>query len=200
MKSKRELAKILSYLEKFEKPNVKLEQYSTDSEIAAEALWFLHMHDEINGKIIADLGSGNGILGTGCLLLGAEKVYFVDKDKNALNIAKRNFKKMKLSNGIFVNSDVSEFKNRVDIVIENPPFGVQDEHADRIFLDTAMKVSDKIFSFHKIESHDFLKKYCNGFSAEKLFEFNFALRKTQKFHKKEKHYVKVGFFKINRKV
>ena len=40
----------------------------------------------------------------------------------------------------------------------------------------------------------------NGFSAEKLFEFDFALRKTQKYHKKEKHYVKVGFFKINRKV
>ena len=160
MKSKKELAKKLSYLEKFEKPIVKLEQYSTDSEIAAEALWFLHMHDEINGKIIADFGCGNGILGIGCLLLGAEKVYFVDKDKNALNIAKENFKKMKLSNGIFANKGVSKFKNRVDTVIENPPFGVQEEHADRAFLDTAMKVSDKIFSFHKIESYDFLKKNC----------------------------------------
>ena len=199
MRSKKELSKRLSYLDKFEEPNARLEQYSTDSEIAAEALWFLHMRNEINGKIIADLGCGNGILGIGCLRLNAEKVYFVEKDKNALEIAKRNFKNLKLKNGIFLNIDVSEFIDNVDVVIENPPFGVQKEHADRIFLNAAMKVSDSIYSFHKVESYDFLKKYCRGFRVELLFSFNFILRKTQGFHKREKHYVKVGFFKINRK-
>ncbi|MBI2508213.1 methyltransferase [Candidatus Woesearchaeota archaeon] len=200
MKSKKELAKKLSYLDKFDNPVVNLEQYSTDSEIAAEALWFLHMNNGINGKILADLGCGNGILGIGCLLLGAERVYFVEKDKNAIDLAKRNFETLKLRNGAFVNKDVFEFDKKVDAVIENPPFGVQEEHADRVFLDAAMKISDKIYSFHKLESHDFLEKYCNGFRVELLFSFNFVLRKTQRFHRKEKHYVKVGFFKIDRKV
>ena len=200
MKSKKELARELSYLENFGKAKAKLEQYPTDSEIAAEILWFLHMNDEINGKIIADLGCGNGILGIGALLLNAKKVYFVDKDKSALDIVKKNCKKLNLNEVVFFNKDISDFDKKVDVVIENPPFGVQKENADRIFLDTAMKISDKIFSFHKIESENFLKKYCVGFLVERLFSFNFILRKTQRFHKKEKHYVKVGFFKINRKV
>ena len=196
LSSKKELARILSGLKGFDEANAKLEQYKTDSENAAEALWFLHMNDEIKNKIIADLGCGNGVLGIGCLLLNARKTYFVDKDENILKTAMENFKNLGLSNGIFINKDVSEFKNKVDLVIENPPFGVQKKHADRIFLDTAMRVSDIIYSFHKAESENFLKKYCEGFRVEKLFEFNFILRKTLKFHKKDKHCVKVGFFKI----
>jgi len=200
LSSKKELARILSGLEDYEKANVNLEQYKTDSEIAAEVLWFLSMNGEIKGKTVGDLGCGNGILGIGCLLLKAKKVYFVDKDKKILNTAKKNFKNLKLNNGVFVNKNVSGFGNKVDFVIENPPFGVQKKHADRIFLDTAMKISDTIYSFHKTESYDFLRKYCEGFRVEKLFELNFVLRKTLRFHKREKHYVKVGFFKINRKV
>lgn len=196
--SKKELAKILSGLKGFDEANVKLEQYKTDSEIAAEVLWFLHMNNELKEKVIADLGCGNGVLGIGCLLLNAKKVYFIDKDKNILKTAERNFKELKLHNGVFLNKDVFEFCNKVDIVIENPPFGVQRKHADRIFLDVAMKIADVTYSFHKVESENFLRKYCEGFEVKKLFEFNFVLRKTLKFHKREKHYVKVGFFRIKK--
>jgi len=198
IKSKKELAKILSELEGFKDADYKLEQYKTDSETAAYVLWFLHMNNEVKGKAIADLGCGSGILGIGCLLLGAKKVYFVDKDNSILSVAKNNYKKFKLNNGAFVNNDVSEFGIKVDAVIENPPFGVKKKHADRAFLDAAMKVTDTIYSFHKIESKNFLRKYCSGFRVEKLFELDFVLRKTLKFHKKNKHYVKVGFFKISR--
>ena len=198
LSSKKELARILSGLEGFHEADAKLEQYKTDSEIAAEVLWFLHMGDEIEDKIIADFGCGNGVLGIGCLLLNARKVYFVDKDKNILKIAMENFKSLGLRNGVLINKDVSEFRNKVDFVIENPPFGVQRKYADRIFLDTAMKASDVIYSFHKIDSENFLRKYCDGFEIKRLFEFNFILRKTLRFHKRDKYCVKVGFFKIMR--
>lgn len=198
MASKKEVAKILSRLEGFKENDAQLEQYSTESEIASEVLWFLYMNNEIEGKTICDLGCGNGILGIGCLLLGAKKVYFVDKDENALETAKRNYKNLFDKKGVFVLKDAKDFSKKVDLVIENPPFGVQKKGADRDFLDTGMKISDKIYSFHKIESYEFLKKYCDGFFVKKLFEFNFVLRKTMKFHKQEKHFVKVGFFKIEK--
>ncbi len=197
LSSKKELARILSCLKNFEDADVKLEQYKTDSEIAAEALWFLHMNNEIKGKTIADLGCGNGILGIGCLLLNAKRVFFVDADDKALNIAKENYKRLKLKKGKFFPCRVSDFDKKVDIVIENPPFGVKKKYADREFLDAGMKISDLIYSFHKSESENFLKKYCEDFEVKRLFEFDFILRKTFKFHKKNKYYVKVGLFRLN---
>ncbi len=191
---------VLSRLKGFEEADVRLEQYKTDSETAAEVLWFLHMNKQIENKTVADLGCGNGVLGIGCMLLGSRKVYFVDKDENVLKIARENFRKLKLRSCVFVGKDVSEFSKKVDFVIENPPFGVQKKHADRAFLDTAMKLTDTIYSFHKIESENFLRKHCEGFKVKRLFEFNFILRKTLKFHKRDRHYVRVGFFEIDRKV
>ncbi len=200
LSSKKELARTLSRLREFEDADAKLEQYKTDSEIAAEALWFLHMNGCIENKTAADFGCGSGILGIGCLLLNARRVYFIDKDEKTLKIAKENIRKLELENGIFLNKGVSAFDKKVDFVIENPPFGVQKKHADRAFLDAAMKITNIIYSFHKIESENFLRKYCDEFEVRRLFEFNFVLRKTLKFHKRDKHYVKVGFFEMNRKV
>ena len=200
LSSKKELARELSFLENFDDAAVRLEQYKTDSEIAAELLWSLHMANELKGKTVADLGCGNGILGIGCLLLNAGEVFFVDKDNKALDIARENYKKLKLKHGKFFCCDVFQFDQKADVVIQNPPFGVKKKHADREFLDTAMKTSDVIYSFHKSESENFLKKYCENFKVEKIFEFDFILRKTYKFHKKEKHHVRAGLFRMNRKI
>ena len=90
MISKSGLAIALSKLKTFKKPKVSLEQYPTDSEVAAELLWHAYMAGDIEGKKIADLGCGTGILGIGCLLLGAEHVYFADIDAEALEICLEN--------------------------------------------------------------------------------------------------------------
>jgi putative methylase len=187
--NKKELAIFLSKLNKIHLPDVDLEQYETDSEIAAEVLWFAYLNNDIKGKTIADLGCGNGTFGTGALKLGAKRVYFIDKDKKSLEITKKNSKK-----GVFLNIDVEDFNEKVDIVIENPPFGVQKVHADKVFLLKAMKIADKIYSFHKIESDKFINALCkdNNFKVEGVLRFDFVLKKTMKFHKSEKYKVKVG--------
>ena len=64
--SKGALAVILSKLKVFTAPKVRVEQYPTDAEIAAEVLWQAHMKGDI-GKVSADLGCGTGILGIGLL-------------------------------------------------------------------------------------------------------------------------------------
>ena len=53
--SKKQLSIILSKLKVFEKPLFDLEQYPTDSEIAADALWQAKMLEDIDEKEIADL-------------------------------------------------------------------------------------------------------------------------------------------------
>jgi len=197
------LAKILSYLKPFARQNIWLEQYSTDSEIAAAALWFAHMHGDIDNKIIADLGSGTGILGLGALALNAKKAYLVEKDNDALRIARNNKKVIEsiLKKDVkaeFDSSDVSDFNKKVDTVIQNPPFGVKQEHNDRQFLSKAMDAADVVYSFHKIESKSFIA----GFAAERHFtvknivDMGMPLKATLPHHKKKVHIVMVALWRL----
>ena len=78
--SKKAVTVVLSGLKGFESPKVRVEQYSTDAEIAAEVLWYAYMKGDI-GKVSVDLGCGTGILGIGLLALGSEKVHFIDSDQ-----------------------------------------------------------------------------------------------------------------------
>ena len=115
--TKKSFAIELSKLLLFEKPNVSLEQYPTEFDVAADFLWSAIMDKEIEGKSVLDLGCGTGILGFGAALLSAKKVTFVDIDKNAMEIAKANFEKLSqdfdLSNCEFnfIVSNVSNFKS-----------------------------------------------------------------------------------------
>lgn len=193
---KKELSVRLSKLKEVENPKVELEQYGLLSDIAAEVLWFAYMNGDIKGKIIADLGCDNGILGIGCLLLNAKKVYFVDVDKESLEIAKENLKDKR--KGVFVCKDVRDFNKRVDVVVENPPFGVQKKHADKVFLEKAMELGDVVYSFHKIESRKFIKNLANekGFKVKAIMKFNLPLKPSQKFHKERVYIVKVGCWRL----
>ncbi len=200
MRSKKELAIILSKLKDFEVPDAKLEQYSTQSEIAADILWEAYMDGDIHNKVILDAACGQGIFGIGALLLGAKKVYFVDLDEKILKIAKENIKEIKkaynLGKSIFKQDDISNFKTKVDTVIQNPPFGVQKKHADKIFLQKAMEISEKIYSIHKIESEEFIKALSgeNNFLLNKIIPLIFSIKQTQKYHRRPLYRFKAACF------
>lgn len=206
--SKTQLAVILSKIKGFESPQARLEQYQTDSEIAAEILWFAFYRREIEEKVVADLGCGTGLLGIGALLLGAKKVFFVDIDEKSLNIVKENIAFVEaelgvelLDKAVLVDKSVSDFNEKVDIVIQNPPFGVQVKHADRVFLDVAMKICRVVYSFHKVESKKFIDKFSDekGFKISNYWEFGWPLKMTMKHHEKKIHKVKVGCWRLERK-
>ena len=190
--NKKELTITLSKLKQKKSHTIELEQYQLDSEDASKMLWWAYLNGEIKNKIVADLGCGNGILGIGALILGAKKVYFVDIDEEALEAAKENSKEFK--NTKFVLSNVKDFKEDVDVVLENPPFGVQKRKADLAFLEKAMEISKTVYTLHKIESKEFIEKVCikNKFKVESLLEFKMLLKKVFMFHKKEKYFVDVG--------
>jgi putative methylase len=204
--NKKELELILSQLEGFENPKVKLEQYSTDASIAADCLWNVHNDKNIKGKVIADLGSGPGIFGLGAMVLGAKKVFCVELDEEALKLAKKNKRKVekiigRKINVKFLNMDIREFDNKVDVVIQNPPFGVKETHMDKLFLVRAMEMAKKIYSFHKMSTQDFINKFVkeNGYGVVKMYHYQFPLKRSFWFHTTRTKYIDVACWYIKRK-
>lgn len=201
MLTKGKLAVALSKLKGFANPKAALEQYVIPSEIAATVLWQMLLKGDIEGKVVADLGAGTGILGLGCALLGARKVYLVDGDREALIIAKENAKVMEEELGmplplVFCQSDINSFTQNVDVVVQNPPFGVQKEHADRRFLEQAFSIAPIVYSFHKAESELFLHSFAqdHDFAIIEYWTFSWPLKATLHFHTQRKHAVLVNAY------
>ena len=200
MLSKSGLAVELSKLKAFIHPKVKQEQYTTDSEPAAEVLHSAYMNHDIKNKIIADLGCGTGILGIGCLLLEAGFVYFVDNDKDVLEILKENLKKYNFKNYKIINKDIKDFNEAVDIVMQNPPFGTKVKHSDKIFLEKAFSIAKVIYSFHKTSTLRFIEAVSkdNKFKITNSFDFNFPLKQTYEFHKKKIKKIEVSCYRLEK--
>mgnify|MGYP001581908663 CR=1 FL=1 len=201
---KKKLALMLSKLKSFESADTRLEQYPTESEIASDVLWIAFMSGDIKGKSVADFGCGPGVFGIGSLLLGAKKAVFVDVDKKAIDVARSNLKLIEREvgrkfNAVFRNENVKDTKLRCDVVIQNPPFGVQASHSDKIFLIKAMESAPVAYSYHKLSTRDFVEKTVgdHGFRAKLVARFNFPLRSTMWFHIKKVHFVDVGCWKIS---
>ena len=194
--NKKQIEIYLSKLSNIEDKNISLEQYQIEGDLAAEFL--LSAFEDINDKVVADLGCGNGILGIGALLLGAKKVYFIDIDNKSIDIAMKNCEK--IDNAEFLNIDVNKFNTRVDTVVMNPPFGVQNRKADKNFLLKAFEITENIYSIHKIGSEKFIEKICqeNNFKVVNIIKKKFLIKKSYKFHTKAKYYADVGFWKIKK--
>ncbi|MBI2138896.1 methyltransferase [Candidatus Woesearchaeota archaeon] len=201
--SKGSLARALSALRWLESPKVRLEQYITDSEQAASVIWGAYMREHIAGKVIADLGCGSGVLGIGCMLLGAKKVYFVDKDIEALNLAKENASSAKSEcECIFFLGDVSEFGEKVDTVVMNPPFGTKSEHADKSFLERAFSLASSVYSFHKSSTKAFIAQlaHLSRFSVNEIKDIRLPIKASMPFHRRKTKAVEVSIFWMEKEI
>jgi len=204
IRSKSGLAVVLSGLKGFERPKVRVEQYQMDGEIGAFVLWQAYMKGDI-AKVSVDLGCGTGILGIGALLLGGNEVYLVDNDKSALAIAKENYVKVKseykIGKAHFLGKDIVEFDNNIDLVLQNPPFGVKVRHADKIFLEKAMEIGKVVYSFHKSDSKNFITKFVDekNFKVTDVWDFKFPLKASFSFHSRRIKRILVSCFRLERK-
>ena len=201
MLTKSRLAMILSKMEGFSQPDPAKEQYQTDSEVAAAILWNAFMQGDIKDRIVADLGAGTGVLGLGALALGARFVFLVELDEEAMGVAKRNFEGVKeFTQGKphFFVGDVNEFNQEVEVVIQNPPFGVQSRYADRDFLKKAFEIAEVVYSIHKIESKEFVEKMAGdfGFKITHFWYYSYPLKQTMDFHTHRIKRIRVGCWRF----
>lgn len=198
MLTKKQLAIQLSKLQVFEKPKLKLEQYPTDSEIAATVLWDALMKGDIANKVIADLGAGTGILGIGALLLGAKHVFFVEKNGDAVTILTTNLRTLRNKNYTVLQIDVAEFEEKVDTVTQNPPFGTKQKHADKSFLEKAFDVGSIVYSFHKTATDAFVQSIAAdySFTVAETYHFLFPLRQTYAYHRKNIERIEVTCYRM----
>ncbi len=201
---KRHLEMLLQNIPPHKSPKVNLEQYTTPANIAADVLWNAYSLDDITDKKVVDLGCGTGIFSIGAALLGAKEVIGVDIDSNAIEIAKEQALKIGVDDIIkFIQTDVQDFNDKSNTVIQNPPFGAQKagtKNADRIFMKIAMEIAPVVYSFHLRETEDFVEKFFHSLGGNVTYKFyyNFSIPKIYDFHQKEKINIDVVVLRIEK--
>jgi putative methylase len=193
MISKQSLAVALSRLRTFAAAKPGLEQYPTESNLAAELLWEAYLRTDLCGRVV-DLGSGTGILAIGAAILGAH-VVAVEKDPEAVKVLRENIELYEgVSERLSVHDgDVRDYREPAACVLMNPPFGTQELHADRLFLERAFELAPRIYSIHKSVTESFLHR----FASEHDFKITWQLRRklplkqTMAHHTKKRAYVEV---------
>lgn len=182
----RTLERELEQLEIVESPDLSLEQYRTPPVVAARLLFHAAMRGDIHGKSVWDLGCGAGILACGAALLGAGTVTGVDVDPRSIDVARRNAARVgrKLVFRIADITDDAAFADATaDTVIMNPPFGAQQRHADRPFIDRALSLGKIVYGIFNTGSRDFVISYVAGRAIlEEAIRCRFPMKKSFAFH------------------
>ena len=172
--------------------DVLLEQYATEGDLAAYWMLAVDQLDGLEGKVVVDLGAGNGILGIGALLLGAARVIFVETDEEALDVLHSNVASLdhdlpNRASVVAAHVGVDNLLlNEVDLIVMNPPWGVQRERADRPFLETAFaSTAQAVHLLHSDRaSHLSALAKTHGWEAEAVLRTEFRLPPTYQHHAK----------------
>jgi len=201
---KLDLERTLQQVEPHPSPKAHLEQYTIPTDVAAELLFIAaYVHDDIIGKIVADLGCGTGRLAIGAVLLGAEEVVGADIEKTAVKKAKENAEELGFKEKTsWVVAEIDVLHGNFDTVLQNPPFGVQRRSADRKFLLKALQLAPKVYSLHKggESSRIFIKRFIEGHGGKVtgIFPMKLNIPRLFKFHTKQKYEVEVDLYRIER--
>jgi putative methylase len=188
---KRDLEMRLQSLSGFVSPDAFLEQYSTPAVIASDILFTAYAENDIAGKKVNDLGCGTGIFAIGAAMLGADAEGF-DLSASAIDIARQNASAVS-SDAIFSVCDVSEVTREASTTLMNPPFGSQNKHADRPFLEKAMELTRTTYSVHMECTLPFIEKCVNDTGKEICFHrtYKYHIPHTFSFHSRTERTVSI---------
>ena len=197
---KRDLAIELQRINPPRNPKVRLEQYTIPANLAAEILFTAcYIHDDIQAKLVADLGTGTGRLALGASILGAKYVIGVDIDKPSLKDA-RKAKEMLRATVDFVIGDFETIRGPVDTVLMNPPFGTKKAHADIEFLRHALRIANVVYSIHKSSTREFLERWLirHTFKMERIMVTRMDIPHQFSFHRKPDRAVEIDVIRVTR--
>jgi len=199
------LEKLLENLEGFSPPSPLLEQYSTPAPLAARLLFHAAMRGDIEGKRVCDLGCGTGVLGIGAALLGARDVIAVEIDRDVVTIARRNALKVGVEIHFFQadvkKPEIHAITGLCDTVVMNPPFGAQQLHADRPFLDAAVTIAPVTYGIFNAGSRSFIGSYLTGRAEiDEVICSLLPIRRMFAFHREEVREIPVEILVLRTKV
>jgi rRNA N6-adenosine-methyltransferase METTL5 len=203
----KKLEEYLQCIDTFERPKILLEQYLTPSHIASHFLFTIqNNHDDIRGKMVADVGSGTGMLTIGSSILEASLSIGFEIDGDALRIAKNNADEMEIPNIDFIqcdvlNDNIQKWHKAFDTVIMNPPFGTKKNAGmDVKFLKVATQLArTRVYSLHKTSTRNFIQKKASELNCEGevIAELRYNLDSSYKFHKQKSKDIEVDVWKLN---
>jgi len=213
----KQLESMLQDVKQFDKPVAVWEQYPTSPHIAAHMLYTIDsVYDDVDGKIVGDLGCGCAMLGIAAAVMGCSQVIGIDIDPNALSIAQENCEEFEVENIDFIMADIeklrlngsdfhSQNKNKnkkkpFDVVVMNPPFGTKNKGADMIFLQKAIELSTTtVYSLHKSSTREHILKKAKEWNvgAEVVAKLRWDIPKMYNFHKKQSVDVDVDFIRFD---
>lgn len=194
---KRDLAIRLQAVAANPNPQVALEQYTVPADLAADILFrACYEFNDIDDKVVIDLGTGTGRLALGAALLGASYVVGVDLDAEVLKMASENCRRLGLTTD-WILSDIEALRGPVHTVVMNPPFGTKQLHADRKFLETAVKLARVVYSIHKSSTREYLSNWFRKHEAEAhiMITTKMEIPHQFSFHRKRRRYVEVDVFR-----
>ncbi|MBP1929529.1 putative methylase [Methanolinea mesophila] len=199
----RQLEMKLERLSGFSSPDPGKEQYRTPAPLAARLLFHAWSRGDIEGKKVIDLGCGTGVLSVGAALLGADEVTGIDIDPAALEVAERNATGAGVTVGL-VRGDLADPAVVAglppgDTVVMNPPFGAQTLHADRPFIDAALRLAPVTYGIFNAGSRSFLTSYLQGRGVvDEVVAGVIPIKKTFAFHTREVREIPVEIMVLRR--
>lgn len=181
-----------------------LEQYPTPAALAANLLHVADLRGDLEGRTVVDLGAGTGVLAIGAALRGAGRVVGVERDVGALDVARRNERRIGPPTAIdWVVADAARAPTcpgQPVTVVTNPPFGAQrgNVHADRGFLATAARLASVSYSVHNEGSREFVSAFAgdNGGRVTDAFAAVVRLDRQFPFHEADSREQPVEAFRI----
>ena len=191
----RKLEMMLEDVQDFKKPSPALEQYMTPAPLAARILHHAFLAGDIEDMRICDLGCGTGILGIGAALLGASDIDGYDCDPKAIDLCSENAQKFSIDLNLYhlmLEDGMHDLPLHYDTIFMNPPFGAQNVHADRPFIDCALRHADVVYGIFNAGSIPFLERYTKRHaSIRERFHATIPLKKSFSFHTKEVYEIPV---------
>lgn len=199
----RQLEMLLERVSGFETPSAGREQYLTPPTLAARLLHTAMMRGDIAGKTVLDLGSGTGMLAIGAALLGGD-VTAVEEDPRAIAIAEANTDdlgcRIRFIQGDLTDPGIADIIPSADTGVMNPPFGAQNEHADRPFIDMALEKTTVCYGIYNAGTAPFLAEYIKGRGEiEYSVSAGLSIPRTFTFHRQDKLEIPVEIHVIRQK-
>ena len=202
----RHLAMRLSSLAPHPCQSVELEQYPTEGNLAAAWLTKIDLGDGFAGKHVLDLGAGNGVLGIGAAFLGAQHVTMVECDSATVEVLENNVSEVEGESictiiNARINGNPLTLELPVDMVIMNPPWGVQTLRADRAFFETIFAMDIPLVHFiHSIDAEHLLPlAHENSYELHSIYQDDFRLPAAYAHHSKNKATTRIRCYRLEKK-